>query len=147
MGLLHQNAASRRANFALIDEDAEQRAVDCGFKVRIGEKDVRGLAAEFEGDALHGFGCLADNDLANFSAAGECDLVYVGMLDQRRAATLPYPVMMLTTPGGSPTSGNHLPFRARSAASAPLASRCRCNRPPVPAPVSTLPSATDNSKG
>ena len=84
---MNQNAASRRADFALIDEDAEQRAVDCGFEVRVREKNVRRLATELERDPLHAFRRLTDNDLAHFSAAGECNLVYVGMFDQRRAAT------------------------------------------------------------
>ena len=49
---LHQDAAAGRADLALVDEDAEQRAVDRGLEVRVGEEDVRRLAAELERDLL-----------------------------------------------------------------------------------------------
>ena len=85
-GFLHQDAAAGGADFALIDEDAEERAVDGGFEISIGEEDVGRLAAEFERDALHRIGGLFDDDLADGSAAGERDLVDVGMLHERSAA-------------------------------------------------------------
>src|SRR5439155_20376179 len=50
--LLYEDAAAGGADFALIDEDAEECAVDGGFKVSVGEEDVGRLAAEFERDAL-----------------------------------------------------------------------------------------------
>src|SRR6202030_419433 len=56
--LLHQNAASSRAYFALIDEDSEERPVDGGFKIGVGEKDVGRLSAEFERDSLNSVGGL-----------------------------------------------------------------------------------------
>ena len=86
--LLHQDAAAGRADFALIDEDAEERAVDGGFEIGVGKENVRRLAAEFERDALHRVGGLLDDDLAHGGAAGECDLVDVGMLHERGAAGL-----------------------------------------------------------
>ncbi len=43
---LDQDAAAGRANFALIDEDAEQCAVDGVLEICVGEEDVRGLAAK-----------------------------------------------------------------------------------------------------
>ena len=83
---LHQDAAAGGADFALIDEDAEERAVDGGFEIGVGEENVGRLAAEFEGDALHSIGGLFHDDLADGGAAGEGDLVYVGMLNERSAA-------------------------------------------------------------
>ena len=62
MDLLHQDAAAGGADFALIDEDAEERAVDGGFEIGIGEENVGRLAAEFERDALHRVGGLLDDD-------------------------------------------------------------------------------------
>src|SRR5215472_4391048 len=53
-GLFHQDAAARRTDFALIDEDAEERAVNGRLEIRVGEKDVGGFAAELERDALDG---------------------------------------------------------------------------------------------
>jgi hypothetical protein len=84
--LLHQDAASGGADFALIDEDAEERAVDGGFEIRVGKEDVGRFAAEFEGDALYRVSGLLDDDLADGGAAGEGDLVDVGMLDEWSAA-------------------------------------------------------------
>ena len=86
--LLHQNAAAGGTDFALIDEDAEERAVDGGFEIRVGEENVGRLAAEFESDALDRVGGLLDDDLADCRAARERNLVDVGMLHQRRAAGL-----------------------------------------------------------
>ena len=83
-GALDQDAAAGRADFALVDEDAEERAVDGGFEVGVGEEDVGRLAAELERDALHGVGGHLDDLLAHGGAAGEGDLVDVGMLYQRR---------------------------------------------------------------
>src|SRR5579871_3034530 len=82
---LHQDAAAGGADFALINEDAEERAIDGGFEVGIGEEDVWWLAGEVEGDALYGVGSLLDDDLADRGAAGESDFVDVGMLYQRCA--------------------------------------------------------------
>ena len=84
--LLDEDAAAGGADFALIDEDAEERAVDGGFEIGVGEKDVGRLAAEFEGDALHSVGGLFHDDFADGGAAGEGDLVDVGMLNERSAA-------------------------------------------------------------
>ena len=65
-----------------------ERAIDGGFEIGIGEKDVGRLAAEFERDALHRVGRLLHDDLAHGGAAREGDLVHVGMLHQRRAGGL-----------------------------------------------------------
>ena len=45
-GPLHQDAAAGRTDFTLVDEDAEERAVDGGFEIGVGEEDVGGLAAQ-----------------------------------------------------------------------------------------------------
>ena len=71
----------------MIDEDAEKRAVDGGFEIGIGEKDIGRLAAEFERDALHRVGGLLDDDLADGRAAGERNLVHIGMLNERSTAS------------------------------------------------------------
>src|SRR6266550_1777977 len=47
---LHQDAAAGRADFALIDKDAEQSAVNRGFEILVGEENVGRLSAQFESD-------------------------------------------------------------------------------------------------
>ena len=86
--LLHQDAAAGRTDFALIDEDAEERAVDGGFEIGVGKENIGRLAAQLERHPLDRVGSLLDDDLADRRAAGEGDLVDVGMLHQRRAAGL-----------------------------------------------------------
>ncbi len=85
---MDQDAAASGANFSLVDEDPEESTVDGGFEVGVGEKDVWRLAAEFEGHALHRVGRLFNDDLAHSSAAGEGNLVDVGMLHQRSTTAL-----------------------------------------------------------
>ena len=51
-----EDAAAGGADFALIDEDAEERAVDGGFQIGFGEENVGRFAAEFERDALERVG-------------------------------------------------------------------------------------------
>ena len=74
-----------RTNFTLIEKDTKQRTVDGGFEIGVGKKDIRGLPAKLQRDALHRIGGLLDDDLADFGASGECDLIYVRMSHQRRA--------------------------------------------------------------
>ena len=50
--LLDEDARAGRAHLALVDEHAEQRAVDGRLEVRVREEDVRRLAAQLERDAL-----------------------------------------------------------------------------------------------
>src|SRR5439155_9216703 len=80
--LFHEDAAARGADFALIDEYAEERAVDGSFPVCALKENVWRLAAELEGDALEGVRRALDNDLANCGAAGERDFVHAGMRNQ-----------------------------------------------------------------
>src|ERR1700733_738375 len=84
--LLYQDAASGGTDFALVNEDAEECAIDGRFEVSVGKEDVGRFAAELEGDALYRVSGLLDDDLANRGAAGEGDLVDVSMLDERGAA-------------------------------------------------------------
>ena len=70
-------ATSSRTNFALIDEHAEERAVDGSFEIGVGKENVRRLAAKFESDALHVSGGLLDDDLADRGTSGKCNLVDV----------------------------------------------------------------------
>src|SRR4029077_8285506 len=46
--LFDKDAAAGRADFALIDKDAEERAVHGGFPIGAIEEDVGGFAAELE---------------------------------------------------------------------------------------------------
>ena len=87
-GFLYQDAATSGADFTLIDEHAEKGSVDGGFKICVGEENIRRLAAEFEGNALHGICGLLHDNLSDRSTAGESNLVYVRMLHQRRTAGL-----------------------------------------------------------
>ncbi len=45
--LFDEDAAARGTDFALIDEDAEERAIDRGFPIGVGEENVGRFAAEF----------------------------------------------------------------------------------------------------
>ena len=51
-GALDEQARSRRADFALIRERAEQRAVDRRLEIGVGEHDVGILAAKLDRHAL-----------------------------------------------------------------------------------------------
>ena len=64
----------------MIDKDAEKRAIDGGLEVSIGKKNVGGLTAQLEGDALHRVRGLLDDDLAHGRAAGEGNLIDIRML-------------------------------------------------------------------
>src|SRR5262249_59887241 len=66
---LHQDAAARGADFALVEEDAEQRALDRDAEIGVGEEDVRRLAAELERDLLQRAGGSAHDRLAHRRAA------------------------------------------------------------------------------
>ena len=83
--LLDQDAAACRTDLALVDEDAEQRAVDGGLEIGVGEKDVGRLASEFKRDAFHSVRRLLHDDLADRRAAREGNFVHVGMLYERGA--------------------------------------------------------------
>src|SRR5215472_15972490 len=86
-GALYEDAAASRANLALVDEDAEQRAVDSRFEVGVGEEYVGRLAAEFQRDPLHRVGRHSDDHLADRRAASEGNLIHVAVLHERRAGS------------------------------------------------------------
>src|SRR5271156_3047384 len=46
-GLLYEDAAPRGTHFSLIDEDAEERAINRGFEIRIREKYIWRFTAQF----------------------------------------------------------------------------------------------------
>ena len=88
---MHQNAAAGGTDFALVDKYTEESAVDCSFKVCVGEEDVRGFSAEFQSDALYRIRGLLDDHLADSSAAGEGDFVHVWVLNERGTTGFPEP--------------------------------------------------------
>jgi len=72
----------------LIDEDAEERAVDGSFPVGFGEEMLGDLPPEFQGDAFQSVrGTLHDN-LPDCRAAREGDFVDARMGYQGRAGDL-----------------------------------------------------------
>src|SRR5581483_4818803 len=105
--LLHQNPASCRADFTLVDEHTKQCAINRGVEIGVCEKDVWRLAAKFEGDTLHRVRGLLHDDLAHSSASCERDLVHIWCVTRGAPAVSPNPVTMFTAPAGSPTSSNH----------------------------------------
>ena len=84
--LLDKDAAARGADFALIDEDAEQRAVDGRFPIRVGEENVGRLAAELERDALQRVCGLLTMILPTAALPVNAILSTPGCCDQRRSA-------------------------------------------------------------
>src|ERR1017187_8354051 len=90
--LFDKDAAARGADFALVDKDAEERAVDGGLPIGIGEKDVRRLATELKRDALQGICGTLHDGLADGGAAGEGDLIHAGMRDECSAGRFPHAV-------------------------------------------------------
>src|SRR5207245_11588424 len=55
-GPLHEHAAARRADLALVDEHAEERAVHRGLEIGVSEEDVGRLAAQLQADLLERVG-------------------------------------------------------------------------------------------
>src|SRR6185437_1492370 len=85
--LLNQDATAGGTDLALVDEHAEQRAVDGGFEIGVRKKYVRRFSSQLEGHALYGLCGLLHNDLADVGAAGEGDFIYVRMFDQGSATS------------------------------------------------------------
>src|SRR5436309_9604348 len=61
------------------------------LEIRVGQHDVRRLAAELERDLLQVAGCGAQDQLADLGRAGERDLVDVGVGRERGAGGLAEP--------------------------------------------------------
>ena len=96
-----------RADLAGVQEDRGEREVERDLEVGVGEDDVGVLAAELEGDLLHGAGGRGHQPPAGREAAGERDQVDARV--RRRAArpaSGPAPSTRLPTPAGSPASSS-----------------------------------------
>ena len=85
---LDEDAAAGRAALAVEREDAEDRRVDRGLEVGVGEHDGGRLAAELHRQALEERRGVAEDQLAGAALAGERDERHVGMLHQRVAGIL-----------------------------------------------------------
>ncbi len=97
--LLHEQARAGAADVTLVEEDAVDDALDSLVERGVVEDDVRGLAAELEGDPLVGAGHGLGDRASHLGRAGERHLVDVRVGDQR-AAGVAAPVTMFTTPAG-----------------------------------------------
>ena len=75
--LVHVEALQRRAGLAGVDERAPEQVLGDGLRVRVGQHDAGVVAAQFQGQPLHGVGGGADDGLAGGGGAGEHDLVDV----------------------------------------------------------------------
>ena len=82
---LDQNAAAGRADLALVDEHAEQRAVDAASKSASAKKMFGDLPPSSSEIFFSVSAARAHDDLADLGAAGERDLVDVRMRDDRGA--------------------------------------------------------------
>src|SRR5262249_17993822 len=82
--LLNENSRAGRADLALVDKDAEKRAINGRVEIGIGKEDVRRFASKLE---RHFFqiriGNTAQNVAAGFGSACECNLVDVHRFDNR----------------------------------------------------------------
>ena len=84
-GLLDEQARAGAAHLALVEVDAVDDALDRLVERGVLEDDVRGLAAELQGQRLvRARGRLVD-ELADAGRAGERDLVDVGVADEVHA--------------------------------------------------------------
>src|SRR5690606_6448744 len=79
--LVDQEPRAGRARLARVVEDPAERAPGRGLEVRVGEDDVRRLAAQLERDRLHRFGRLAHDLLPDLGRARERDLVDARVAD------------------------------------------------------------------
>src|SRR5690606_39030943 len=73
--LLDEHPGAGAAHLALVEEDAVDDALDRLVDRRVGEDDVRGLAAQLQRRVLAGAGDLLRDALADRGRAGEGDLV------------------------------------------------------------------------
>ena len=101
--VVDEEARARFAHLALMEEGAEERAVDGDVEVRVGADDVRRLAAELERHLLDGRGRGGEDLAAGRGRPGERDLVHVGVLDQ-------------LDPGVDAVTGDHVEHAAWAAA-------------------------------
>ena len=92
------------AHFALPGEDAEHRELERHIEIRIGEDDVRALAAEFERDLFDVPGRRAHDLAPRGGAAGEGDLSTSMLAASALPTTGPGPSSSCAAPGGKPAS-------------------------------------------
>ena len=83
--VLHQQPGAGRADLAGVEEDGGQRVVERDLEVGVGEDDVGVLAAQLEGDLLHGGRGRGHDAPAGLQPAGEGDQVDPGVLGEQRA--------------------------------------------------------------
>jgi len=95
-------------NFALIDEDTEERAIDSRFPIRAIEKNVGRLASKFEGDALECVRRTLDDNFPTAALPVNAILSTPGCATSAAPAVSPSPLTILMTPGGKPSSSNQL---------------------------------------
>ena len=86
--LLDENAASRRANLALVNEDPKQRSVNSGFPIRILEEYIWRFASKFESDALESVSSAGRDELSDGSTSRKGDLVDIRVRNKRGASSL-----------------------------------------------------------
>src|SRR6476661_8864935 len=86
---LDEHSRARLAALAGRVVDRPDRARDGVLEVRVGEDEIRALAAELEDQALDPVGGEPHDLGAGRSRAGEGDLFHAGVLDQVRADGLP----------------------------------------------------------
>ena len=98
-GLLHEQAGAGAADVALVEEDAVDDALDGLVDRGVVEDDVRGLAAELEGDLLVGAGDGLGDRRPTSVEPVNATLSTSGCATSARPVS-PAPVTMLTTPGG-----------------------------------------------
>ena len=81
--VLDDEPRAGRTDLARVEEHRRERVVDRGLEVRVGEDDVRVLAAEFQRDALDRAGGGGHDVASGDQAAGERDQVDIGVLRER----------------------------------------------------------------
>src|SRR2546423_717962 len=86
--LIKEEARACATDLPLVEEDAHHRAVDGLLHVGVGEDDVRRFASEFERDFRKVLGSSLRDELADFRAAREGDLVNSLVRGERRARSL-----------------------------------------------------------
>src|SRR5262249_41707117 len=82
--LVDEHARAGVADLSLVTEDSPEAGVDRRIEVRVGEDDLRALAAELEGDLLEVRLCRGvEKTSCGAYGSGEADLVDAGVARQR----------------------------------------------------------------
>ena len=84
-------------------------AVDRALEIRVLEDHDRRLATEFQGDLGEVLGRVPQDVARGFGSAGEADPGHQRCEVRTRPQGSPWPVTMLTTPGGKPASSINRP--------------------------------------